>query len=124
MFTLASASCALAQDADTLIAARAAQRAGAAFVMPLAFTLLSTALPPEHRGKAIGLFSGVTGLATLMGPFLGGAIAAEPFWAWIFWINVPIGLITIVLVLLRIEENQGPTTGYTLSASYWSPAAF
>ncbi|MEV0169406.1 EmrB/QacA subfamily drug resistance transporter [Nonomuraea fuscirosea] len=108
VFTLASAACALAPDAATLIAARAAQGAGAAFVIPLALTLLSAAFPPERRGKAIGLFSGVTGLATFIGPFLGGAIAAGPSWEWIFWINVPIGLVTIVLVLLRIEENKGP----------------
>ncbi|WP_206061849.1 DHA2 family efflux MFS transporter permease subunit [Nonomuraea basaltis] len=108
VFTLASAACALAPDASWLIAARVAQGVGAAFTMPLALTLLAAAFPPERRGRAIGLFSGVAGLATFVGPFVGGAIAAGPSWEWIFWINVPVGVLSVVGVLAKIGESRGP----------------
>ncbi len=108
LFVAASAACALAGSAGWLIAARAAQGAGAALVLPLALTLLSAAFPPESRGKALGILSGVTGLAVLGGPVVGGAIAEGLAWQWIFWLNVPIGLILIPLVLGRIPESFGP----------------
>jgi len=110
VFTAASAACALAPSIGWLIAARAIQGAGAALVMPLAMALLSVAFPREERGKALGLFSGVTGLALVSGPVVGGAIAEGLAWQWIFWLNVPIGLITIPLVLSRIRESAGPGT--------------
>jgi EmrB/QacA subfamily drug resistance transporter len=108
LFTAASAACALAPSIGWLIAARAVQGAGAALVMPLAITLLSVTFPREERGRALGLFSGVTGLALVSGPVVGGAIAEGIAWQWIFWLNVPIGLITIPLVLSRIRESVGP----------------
>jgi MFS family permease len=82
--------------------------AGAALVMPLAMALLSAAFPPQERGKALGIFSGVTGLALIAGPVVGGAVAKGLAWQWIFWINVPIGLIVIPLVFGRIPESFGP----------------
>jgi EmrB/QacA subfamily drug resistance transporter len=106
LFIAASAACALAGDAAWLIAARAVQGAGAALVMPLAMTLLSATFPPQERGKALGLFSGVTGLALIAGPVVGGAVAEGLAWPWIFWVNVPIGLV-ILLVLRRIPESTG-----------------
>jgi EmrB/QacA subfamily drug resistance transporter len=108
LFTAASAACALAPNIGWLIAARAVQGAGAALVMPLAMALLSVAFPREERGRALGLFSGVTGLALVSGPVVGGAIAEGIAWQWIFWLNVPIGLITIPLVLSRIRESVAP----------------
>jgi EmrB/QacA subfamily drug resistance transporter len=108
LFTAASAACALAPDVGTLIAARTVQGAGAALVMPLALALLTAGFPPEHRGKAMGLFSAVTGLAVLGGPVVGGAITEGLAWEWIFWLNVPIGLAVIPLVLARLEESFGP----------------
>src|SRR5258708_23064788 len=108
LFIAASAACALAGSAGWLIAARAAQGAGAALVMPLAMTLLSTAFPPEERAKALGIFSSVSGLALIAGPAVGGAIAGGLAWQWIFWINIPIGLIIIPLALGRIPESFGP----------------
>ncbi|HJZ48981.1 MAG TPA: MFS transporter, partial [Roseiflexaceae bacterium] len=81
---------------------------GAALIMPLAVTQLSVAFPPELRGKAMGIFSGVTGLAVLAGPTLGGAIAGGLAWQWIFWLNVPLGLLLVPLVFRRIEESFGP----------------
>ncbi|HEY4826251.1 MAG TPA: DHA2 family efflux MFS transporter permease subunit [Solirubrobacteraceae bacterium] len=108
IFSLASAACALAPNVGVLIAARAVQGAGAALVMPLGMTLLSAAYPAEQRARALGIFSGVTGLAVLAGPVVGGAITQGIAWQWIFWINVPIGLLTIPVVLRRVGESYGP----------------
>jgi MFS family permease len=69
--------------------------------------ILSAAFPREERGKALGIFSGVTGLALIAGPVLGGVIAEGFAWQWIFWINVPIGVVVIPLVLGRIQESLG-----------------
>jgi EmrB/QacA subfamily drug resistance transporter len=107
IFSLASAACALAPDVGALIAARAIQGAGAALVMPLGLTLLSAAYPAERRARALGIFSGITGLAVLAGPVIGGAITQGIAWQWIFWINVPIGLVTIPVVLRRVGESYG-----------------
>jgi EmrB/QacA subfamily drug resistance transporter len=108
LFAAASAACALAPTVGWLIAARAVQGAGAAMVMPLALALLNAAFPPQRRGWAMGIFGGVTGLAALVGPVLGGAITQGIAWRWIFWLNVPIGLVAIPLVLGRIQESYGP----------------
>jgi EmrB/QacA subfamily drug resistance transporter len=108
LFTASSAACALAPGIGTLIAARVVQGAGAALVMPLALALLTAGFPAEQRGKAMGLFSAVTGLAVLGGPVVGGAITEGLAWEWIFWLNVPIGLALIPLVLTRLEESFGP----------------
>src|SRR3954465_300862 len=101
LFTLASAACAVAPGVGWLIAARTVQGAGAALVMPLALALLSAAFPPERRAFALGLFSGVTGLAVLAGPVVGGAITQGIAWQWIFWLNVPIGLVLAPPALRR-----------------------
>jgi MFS family permease len=93
-----------------LIAARAVQGAGAALIMPLGLALLSAAFPPERRGAAIGLFGAVTGLAVASGPLIGGAVVEGLAWQWIFWLNVPIGLLAIPLVLTRMKESFGPDT--------------
>jgi EmrB/QacA subfamily drug resistance transporter len=110
LFAGASAVCALAPDIGWLIAARAVQGAGAALLMPLGLALLSAAFPPERRGAAIGIFSAITGLAVASGPFVGGAIVEGLAWEWIFWVNVPIGLIAIPLVLTRMKESFGADT--------------
>jgi EmrB/QacA subfamily drug resistance transporter len=111
LFVVASAGCALAESVAWLIAARAIQGAGAAMVMPLAMALLTAAFPREERGKALGIFSGITGLALIAGPVVGGAVAQGIAWQWIFWINLPIGLIAIPFVLRRIRESVGSGTG-------------
>ena len=111
LFAGASAASALAPNVGILIAARAVQGAGAALLLTLGLTLLSAAFPPEKRGTAIGLFSAVTGIAVAVGPLVGGAIAEGIDWTWIFWLNVPIGLAAIPLVLRRIEESFGGDTG-------------
>jgi EmrB/QacA subfamily drug resistance transporter len=114
LFTAASAACALAPDVGWLIGARAAQGAGAALVMPLGLALLSAAFPPERRGTAIGIFSAITGLSVASGPLVGGAVVEGIDWEWIFWLNVPIGLIAVPLVLTRMKESFGPDTGLDL----------
>jgi EmrB/QacA subfamily drug resistance transporter len=108
LFVVASAACALAPNVGLLIAARAVQGAGAAVVAPMSLSLLSAAFPPERRGSALGIFGGITGLAVLAGPVLGGAVTQGLAWEWIFWLNVPIGLCAIPLVLARIDESYGP----------------
>ena len=107
LFALASAACALAPGVGWLIAARTVQGAGAAFVMPLALALVGAAFAPERRGAAMGALQGLTGLAVASGPVIGGAIAHGISWQWIFWINVPIGLLAVPLVLTRIPESVG-----------------
>jgi EmrB/QacA subfamily drug resistance transporter len=108
LFVLASAACALAGSAETLIAARAAQGAGAALVMPLAMAILSGAFAREERARALGIFSGVTGCALIIGPAIGGLITESLGWRWVFWINLPIGLIAMVLFFARLRESFGP----------------
>jgi EmrB/QacA subfamily drug resistance transporter len=114
LFAVASAACALAPNIGLLIAARALQGAGAALIMTLAFALVSAAFAPERRGWALGIFFAVTGLAVASGPLIGGAIAEGLAWQWIFWLNVPIGLVLVPLALARMAESFGPDAGLDL----------
>jgi EmrB/QacA subfamily drug resistance transporter len=114
LFAAASAACALAPSVGALIAARVVQGAGAALVLPLGLALVSAAFPPEKRGAAIGAFSAVTGIAVAAGPLVGGAVVGGISWEWIFWLNVPIGLIAAPLVLTRVSESRGPDTSLDL----------
>ena len=108
LFALASVGCAVAGDVGTLIAMRVVQGAGAAAVMTLGLALLSSAFPPERRGAAVGLFSAVTGVAVACGPLVGGAVVDGLAWQWIFWLNVPIGLLAAPLVLRVVPEVRVP----------------
>ena len=108
IFTAASAAAALAGSSDELIGARAIQGLGGAIVMPLTLTILSEAVPPERRGVALGAWGGVGGLAVATGPLVGGAIVQGISWQWIFWLNVPVGLLLIPLALVRLKETHGP----------------
>ena len=108
LFAAASATCALASSIGWLIAARAVQGVGAALVLPLAVALLTGTVPPERRGRALGIFEGVTGLATIAGPPVGGSLAQSVGWEWIFWINVPIAVAVIFAARARISESHGP----------------
>jgi len=107
-FTFASAAAALAPSSGALIAARAFQGASAAFVMPLSLTLLSEAFPAGSRGLALGIWSGVSGLGVALGPLAGGAVVEGISWHWIFWLNVPIGLVLVPLAAARLTESHGP----------------
>jgi EmrB/QacA subfamily drug resistance transporter len=107
VFTGASVACAVSPDAGTLIASRALQGVGAALVLPLSLTLISAAFPAQQRGSAMGLYLGLTGLATFSGPLVGGAIAQGLAWQWIFWLNLPVGVIAILLTAWRVDESVG-----------------
>ena len=108
IFTGGSALAALSPSSDILILARAIQGVGGAFVTPLTLTILSAAVPPERRAVALGAWGGIAGLAIAIGPIVGGAIAEGLDWHWIFWLNVPIGLIVMPLAALRLTESHGP----------------
>jgi EmrB/QacA subfamily drug resistance transporter len=108
IFTTASATAALAPSIDALIAARAVQGLGAAIVLPLTLTLLSDAFPAEKRGAALGIWAGVSGLGVALGPFVGGAVVEGIAWQWIFWLNVPIGIVLLPLAVARLTESRGP----------------
>jgi EmrB/QacA subfamily drug resistance transporter len=110
LFVVASSACALAPSVGWLIAARALQGVGAALITPTSLALLVAAFPPERRGQALGLFGAITGLAVLGGPVVGGAVTQGLAWQWIFWLNVPIGLAAIPLVLRRMDESFGERT--------------
>ena len=107
-FTAASAAAALSPSAAALVAARAVQGAGAAIVFPLTLTLISEAFPAERRGAAIGLWGGITGLGVAIGPVVGGAVVNGLSWHWIFWLNVPVGIVLIPLAATRLTESFGP----------------
>jgi EmrB/QacA subfamily drug resistance transporter len=108
LFVAASVACALAPTVGWLIVSRGAQGAGAALVMPLAMAILSGAFGREQRARALGIFSGVTGCALIIGPAVGGFLTATLGWRFILWINLPIGLNLIALVALRLRESFGP----------------
>jgi EmrB/QacA subfamily drug resistance transporter len=107
LFTVASAACALAPNVSELIAARTVQGFGAAAVMPLSLTILTTAFPSEKRGKIVGIYGGLAGAAVAMGPIVGAAITQGINWHWIFWINVPIGLVALPLARRLLPESHG-----------------
>ncbi|MGW4514276.1 DHA2 family efflux MFS transporter permease subunit [Streptomyces sp. NPDC004393] len=107
VFTAASAAAALAPNLATLIAARAAQGAGAAVLLPLTLTLLTVAVPAARRGMAFGVWGGVNGMAIAIGPMIGGAVIDQFSWQWIFWLNVPIGVLLLPLARLRLAESHG-----------------
>ncbi len=109
LFTLSSAAAAIAPTTAMLIAARAAQGLGAAIVTPLTLTLIADSFPPQRRGVALGVWSGISGVAVALGPLVGGAVVQAASWHWIFWINVPIGLVLVPLALARLSESRGPT---------------
>jgi len=109
IFTAASAAAALAPSIEALVAARAAQGVGGAIITPLTLTLLSASVPAEKRGLALGAWGGIGGLAVALGPLVGGAVVSGLSWQWIFWINVPLGLVLIPLAWRRLDESHGPS---------------
>jgi EmrB/QacA subfamily drug resistance transporter len=108
VFTAASAAAGLARSTDLLVAARAVQGTGAAILTPLTLTLLAQAFPRERRGMAIGVWSGVSGVAVALGPLVGGAVVQGISWHWIFWLNVPIGIVLAPLAMRWLDESHGP----------------
>ena len=114
LFTVSSAAAALAPSIGLLILARATQGAGAAIATPLTLTLLADAYPPDRRGFAIGVWSGISGIAVALGPLVGGAMVQAASWHWIFWLNVPIGAVLVPLAGARLAESFGPSSDLDL----------
>jgi EmrB/QacA subfamily drug resistance transporter len=114
LFTASSATAALAPSIGLLIAARATQGIGAAIATPLTLTLLADAFPPERRGLALGVWSGISGIAVALGPLVGGAVIQLSSWQWIFWINVPIGALLVPLAMARLTESHGAERSFDL----------
>src|SRR6266704_912887 len=104
VFTAASALCGFSQNAGELIAFRILQGIGGALLTPQTLAILTSIFPPERRGAAFGVWGGVAGLATLAGPTVGGAIITYIDWRWIFYINVPIGILALVATFLIIPD--------------------
>ncbi|OZM79643.1 MFS transporter [Pseudonocardia sp. MH-G8] len=109
LFTAASAGAALATATEVLVAARAAQGLGAAVLLPLGLTLVVDAVPAARRGMAIAGLSAMSGLGIALGPFVGGAVVQGGSWEWIFWLNVPIGLVLLPVAALVLVPGP-PTT--------------
>jgi len=109
VFTLGSIGAALAPSVEALVAFRALQGLGGAIVTPLTLTLLSAAVPAERRGLALGAWGGIGGLAVAIGPLVGGAVVQGISWQWIFWLNVPIGVLLVPLAARRLSESHGPS---------------
>ena len=114
LFTAASAACALSLNASELIAARTVQGLGGAIVLPLSLTILTTAFPPQRRAMIVGVYGGLAGLAVASGPLIGGDITEGIGWHWIFWINVPIGIVALALGLRLLPESHGASERFDL----------
>jgi EmrB/QacA subfamily drug resistance transporter len=110
LFTLASLACGLAPGIGFLIAFRAIQGFGGAMMMPNTLSIIANVFPPEERGKAMGFWGGVSGISLALGPSLGGLLVDGASWRWIFFINVPIGIVLLVLALRYVPESTDPTS--------------
>ncbi|WP_054816375.1 DHA2 family efflux MFS transporter permease subunit [Nocardia arizonensis] len=120
VFTLASLWCGLSGSIETLIAARAVQGLGAALMTPQTMAVITRTFPPDKRGAAMGLWGGVAGLATLIGPILGGVLVDGLGWQWIFFVNIPVGIVAFGLAMwlvpsLPTHEHKFDIVGVVLS---------
>ena len=106
VFTSASLWCGLADSGDELIAARVLQGAGAALMNPATLSIIAATFPVQQRGTAIGIWAGVSALALAIGPLVGGLITEHLDWSWIFFINIPVGIVAIVVSFLFIDESR------------------
>jgi EmrB/QacA subfamily drug resistance transporter len=104
IFTIASALCGLAQDGNQLIAARILQGVGGAILTPQTLSIITVIFPPERRGAAFGVWGGVAGVAAVTGPTLGGFLVTYINWRWIFFVNLPVGLIALAGALLVVPD--------------------
>jgi EmrB/QacA subfamily drug resistance transporter len=107
LFTASSAAAALSPTTGALVIARALQGVGGAIVAPLTLTLLADAFPAQRRGAALGIWSAISGTGIALGPIVGGAVVDGISWHWIFWINVPIGLVLLPVAAIMLRESHG-----------------
>src|SRR5262247_3159058 len=96
IFTLSSLACGLATSGDMLIGARIVQGAGAALMNPATLSIIAATFAPHERGMAIGIWAGVSALALAIGPLVGGLLTEHVDWSWIFFVNIPVGVLAIV----------------------------
>jgi EmrB/QacA subfamily drug resistance transporter len=108
VFTLGSALCGFAPDATFLALSRAFQGVGGAIMFATSLALLAAAFPPRERGVAFGVFGAVTGIAVAIGPVLGGALTSGLSWRWIFFVNLPIGVVALFVTLRAVDESKAP----------------
>jgi EmrB/QacA subfamily drug resistance transporter len=109
LFGAASMCCALSPSVDVLIAARVLQGIGGGIAVPLSLALITDSTPPQLRGRALGVWGAVTGVAVAAGPLVGGAIVEGLAWPWIFWINVPISAVIAVATVRTVREHARST---------------
>jgi EmrB/QacA subfamily drug resistance transporter len=106
IFTLSSLFCGLAETGDALIAWRIVQGVGAALMNPATLSIISATFPPHQRGMAIGIWAGVSALALAIGPLIGGLLTEHIDWSWIFFVNIPVGVLAIGASFLLIDESK------------------
>ena len=109
VFTLASLWCGLATSGEMLITARVVQGVGAALMNPATLSIIAATFPPRERGTAIGIWAGVSALALAIGPLVGGLITEHLDWSWIFFVNVPVGILGIAASYAFIDESRDET---------------
>jgi EmrB/QacA subfamily drug resistance transporter len=109
VFTTASLWCGLADSSEMLIAARVLQGVGAALMNPATLSIIAAAFPAHQRGAAIGIWAGVSALALAIGPLVGGLLTQHADWSWIFFVNVPVGVLAIAASFLFIDETRDET---------------
>jgi EmrB/QacA subfamily drug resistance transporter len=110
IFTLASAACGAANEVNVLIGFRVLQGLGAALIMPTTLSILQATFPLSKLGPAIGIWSAVVGLGTAIGPLAGGVLAEEVDWRWVFYINVPLGIVVLIGTIINVRESRGDLT--------------
>ena len=106
VFTAASLACGLAGSADVLIGARVVQGIGAALMNPATLSIITATFPPRQRGTAIGIWAGVSALALAIGPLVGGLLSEHADWSWIFFVNIPVGIVAVVAAFVFIDESR------------------
>jgi len=111
LFTLASVGCSLSTDVGLLMAARAVQGVGAALLVPGSLALISATFPQAERGAAIGTWSAFSGITAAVGPVIGGFLVEHYSWTWAFLVNVPVGIVLILICAAKVPESRGSQGG-------------
>src|SRR6266516_4144649 len=106
VFTASSLACGLAPNAGFLIGARTVQGVGAAIMNPATLGIITATFPPRQRGMAIGIWAGVSAMALAIGPLVGGLLTEKVNWSWVFYINVPVGILAVFVTLWAVDESR------------------